>query len=284
MASHAVLRLTLAAGCPRLADQFTIMLARDDEKLGSGIGRFCIVIACVCLLHATRAVPQTVNASAPRAVSATAPRAPNAGSPRAVSAAAPHVSGVAVNATAAAVPRAINAAVPQPAAWLAHDLVVAFRHLPKRYSCEDLQAKVTDVLLAIGARPESVFPYRCERAVGPQARSPEVHLQFSFPEMLHRDGRASANAGLSVKTVELRPGDPATLTDADCVLLRQLKGTLLTAIPVKILSYRLSCEAPGRAKPLFRLSVSAWTSASSPDSKLAAVNESSGTEQQVEHR
>jgi hypothetical protein len=171
--------------------------------------------------------------------------------------------------------------VPQAGEWRAHDLVVAFHHLPKRYSCDDLQSKVTDVLRTMGARPESVFPYRCEQALGSRARSPEVHLQFSFPEVANR---SVAETGMSVvrTTVELRPGHPSTLTDADCVLLRQLKETLLPAIPVRVLSYRMSCEAPGRAKPPFQLSVTAWAGVR-PDSELASVNASSSAPQ-AEHR
>jgi len=166
---------------------------------------------------------------------------------------------------------------PQPAAWLAYDLVVTFQHLPKRYSCDDLSSKLSDVLRAIGARPKSVFPYRCEAALGSRARSPQVHLQFSLPQLL--DGHGQEQAGLTVlrQTIELQPGHPAALTDSDCVLLRQLKQTLLPALPVKILSYRMTCEAPGRAKPLFRLSVSAW-SGSNPGSRLAAANAGSETE------
>jgi len=214
-----------------LLHQFTTMFsARDEEKLGSGTRRLCIVVACLCFIPAVRAAPQSIDTA------------------------------------------------PQPATWLAHDLVVAFHHLPKRYSCDDLRYKVRDVLRAVGARPESIFPYRCEQGLGQRARSPEVHLQFSFPEVLN--GRGPAEAGLSVvrQNIELSPGHPATLTDADCVLLRQLKETLLPAIPVKILSYRMSCEAPGRAKPPFQLSVSAWAGTRT-DSKLAAVNASSGTHQ-----
>jgi len=173
-------------------------------------------------------------------------------------------------------------AVPQAGEWRAHDLVVAFHHLPKRYSCDDLRSKVTDVLRTMGARPESVFPYRCEQALGSRARSPEVHLQFSFPEVIN--GREGAETGMSVvrTTVELRPGHPATLTDSDCVLLRQLKETLLAAMPVRVLSYRMSCEAPGQAKPPFQLSLTAWAGVRS-DSKLASVNTSSSAPQ-GEHR
>jgi hypothetical protein len=166
---------------------------------------------------------------------------------------------------------------PQPAAWLAYDLVLTLQHLPKRYSCDDLRYKVNDVLLAIGARPKSIFPYRCEAALGSRARSPQVHLQFSFPEVLNGQ-HGQPESGLSVvrRTIELRPGRPATLTDSDCVLLRQLKERLLPAIPVRVVSYRMSCEAPGRAKPPFQLSVSAWTG-SNPSSRLAAVSPTSGT-------
>lgn len=51
---------------------------------------------------------------------------------------------------------------------------------------------------------------------------------------------------------------PPSLGGSDCELLREIKGALLAVLPVQIVSYRLACEAPGRALPPFRISVSAW--------------------------
>lgn len=164
---------------------------------------------------------------------------------------------------------ALSAPAPQSAAWIAFDLVVNLRDLPQRYSCEDLSQKFRDVLLAISARPERILAYRCEKALGQRARSPEVHVQFSLPEVLGAPGRGSADLSVMRKTIELQPGHPPSLAASDCHLLRQLEATLLAALPVKIVSYRLACEAPGRAEPPFRVSVSAWAPAET--SKLAAA-------------
>lgn len=116
------------------------------------------------------------------------------------------------------------------------------------------------MLLAIGARQENVFAYRCEQGLGTRdARSPEVHAQFSLPEVLGGEPRRkSADLSVVRKTIELQPGHPATLGASDCQLLRQIKATLLAALPVQIVSYRLACEAPGHALPPFKVSVSAW--------------------------
>src|SRR4029077_17592497 len=67
--------------------------------------------------------------------------------------------------------------VPQPGAWIPFDLVVNLQDLPKSYSCDELWYKFRDVLLAIGARPANIIAFRCEKALGARARSPQVHLQ-----------------------------------------------------------------------------------------------------------
>ena len=158
--------------------------------------------------------------------------------------------------------------VPQPGAWTPFNLVVHLQDLPKFYSCDDLWYKFRDVLLAIGARPENIFAYRCETALGAH-RSPEVHMQFSLPELVHGVKRESADLSVVRKAIELQPGHPPTLDISDCNLLRQIKGALLAALPVQVVSYRLACEVPGSAKPPFKMSVSAWAPAET--SKLAAA-------------
>lgn len=163
---------------------------------------------------------------------------------------------------------ALDAATRRAAAWVAFDLVVDLRNLPRRYSCEDISQKTRDVLLAVGAHPEYVLTHRCEQALGTQSRSPEVHVRFSLLEAL--DEPRERTSGLSVvrKTVELQPGHPPSLGASDCQLLREIKGALLAVLPVQIVNYRLACEAPGRALPPFRISVSAWTPVQT--SRLAA--------------
>ncbi len=159
---------------------------------------------------------------------------------------------------AAIVPAAAEDATRRAGAWVAFDLVVNLRSLPRRYSCEDISQKMRDVLLAVGAHPENVFAYRCEQGLGTQSRSPEVHLRFSLPEALGESRGRASDMSVVRKTVELQPGHPPSLGGSDCELLREIKGALLTVLPVQIVSYRLACEAPGRALPPFRISVSAW--------------------------
>jgi hypothetical protein len=166
-----------------------------------------------------------------------------------------------------------TSAAPQPAAWTAYDVVVNLRELPKRYSCDDLSYKFRDVLLAIGARPENIFAYSCEKSLGSRARSPEVHLQFALPEVVRGAQLRSADLSVVRRTIELQAGNPPALGALDCNLLRQIKAALLAALPVQVVSYRLACEAPGHAKPPFEVSVSSWAPAET--SKLAATTPAS---------
>jgi len=171
---------------------------------------------------------------------------------------------------------ATSASAPQTAAWIAFDLVLNLRDLPQRYSCEDFSQKFRDVLLAIGARVENIFAYRCEQALGRLARSPEVHAQFSLPEVLSEPGRKSTDVSVIRRTVELQPGHPPSLGTSDCILLRQIKTALLGVLPIKIVSYRLACEALGRANPPFGISVSAWAPAETSELAAAAAAASAG--------
>jgi len=169
----------------------------------------------------------------------------------------------------AAVPAATP--IPQSARWIDHDLVVHFANLPTRYSCEDLQRKSRDILEAIGARPQIIFPYECERSLGTRARSPQVHVRFWFPELVSAPPPSTTRLSVVRETVQLKPGNPPALGNSDCELLRQLKNALLSAVPLTITTYRLACAAPARfGKPPFELTVSTLATAVNSDSKLAA--------------
>ncbi len=153
------------------------------------------------------------------------------------------------------------APVGQPAIWTAHDLIVSLDHLPKLYSCDDLWYKFRDVLRAIGARPDlKILTYRCGPGLGSLAYSPEVHLHFSIPQPIAGAQTAWSDVTATPQTVRLEPGHPASINAADCELLRQMKNGLLAALPDRVVSFHLACNAPPTRLP-FSVSVQALTAA-----------------------
>ncbi len=140
----------------------------------------------------------------------------------------------------------------QQAFWVAHDLRVDLHNLPRRYSCDDLQHKFRDVLLALGARPDlRVLTERCELG----SRSPSVRLQFSSPELVDRVPKRGMAVDAAAVVVRLEPGHPASLYAADCELVRQIKDRLVASMSQRAMSFNLACSAPPSGRARFNLSV-----------------------------
>jgi hypothetical protein len=165
-----------------------------------------------------------------------------------------------LSSTRAATPRPPNT----PAVWIAYNMTVDLHDMPKRYGCEDLRDKFRDMLLSIGARQDlKVVPFRCYEW------SPGVHLQFSLPEVVpdrllrYPDSQAGSEA------VRIEPGRPRSLDAGDCALMRQVKDTLFAALPVRVVSYRLTCLAPPSRPPAFRMSLQALTATSRSSEQVA---------------
>jgi len=138
----------------------------------------------------------------------------------------------------------------QPAFWAPHNIIVDLENLPKRYGCDDLWYRFHDVLLSIGARSDTqIVPYHCN------SRSPRVHLQFSLPKTLSGPEVKYASLQATTETIRLEAGEPRSLDASDCDLLRQIKTTLLPALPVRVLSYRLTCVAPSSSRRRFYVSL-----------------------------
>ena len=161
--------------------------------------------------------------------------------------------------------RAVAGAAPtKPAVWFAHDMIVDLQDLPRRYSCDDLWYRFRDVLLSIGARQDmQIFPYQCN------TRSPRVHLQFSLPKTVSGAEVKYASLQAGSETIRLEPGRPRSLAASDCALLQQIKDTLLPALPVRVVSYRLTCAAPNSSHRRFYLSVQALSPASQSPRQVA---------------
>jgi hypothetical protein len=159
---------------------------------------------------------------------------------------------------------ATPAQVTQEAVWNVHDLTVHLNHLPKPYSCDELWYKFHDVLLALGARPDvTIATFRCGSGLGQLAYSPEVRLRFSLPQPVSSTPDRWADVKVQQHTVRLEPGHPASLNASDCELLRQMKNSLLAALPNRIVSFRLACEAPPTRWP-FNVSLETVTPSGQP--------------------
>ena len=148
----------------------------------------------------------------------------------------------------------------QPAAWIARDVSIDLRNLPKSYSCADLWQKFHDVLLVLGARPDlKILTARCEQA----SRSPIVHLQFSLPKFVAGTATRATGIDAAAVTVRMEPGHPASLSDGDCELMRQIKDRLLAPLSLHVVSYNMACTAPPSWRGSFNMSVQTVQPASS---------------------
>lgn len=147
----------------------------------------------------------------------------------------------------------------RPAQWRTYDLLIDLQQLPRSYSCTQLWYKLRDVLLELGARRYMLIePYACAAPGKPAALSPRVHLKFQLPFALTGADTRYAQFTSLPKTIRLAPGAPASLQGDDCALMDQLRGALLTAIPVRVSSATFRCASPS---PAFAITVAAAVAA-----------------------
>jgi hypothetical protein len=154
------------------------------------------------------------------------------------------------------------------AAWRRHDVTVTLRHLPERYSCEDLQHKFHDLLLALGARGDPrIVVDPCGKRSGGLAHSREVHLQF---ELLAQAQPRFARVQAEARTIRFSPGYPPSLGETDCELMQQIKDELFPETVDRIVSFDLACAAPRPGRWPFSVTVQTLTP--SDGSSRAAVD------------
>jgi hypothetical protein len=137
-------------------------------------------------------------------------------------------------------PPAATASSGLPAIWQQYDILVHLIALPQRYSCDELWSKFRAVLVRLGAgEVEQITPEDCA------THSPSVHVRFVLP---HQDMAAQfrdINAAMS--TVDLGPDNPMQLQESDCRLVQQMEESLLTDLPIKVVSARFDCD-PGAVR------------------------------------
>ena len=144
----------------------------------------------------------------------------------------------------------------QPAIWRTYDLVVDLDHLSRTYTCDQLWYVFHGILLRLGVPIASlnVLPYRCSRTASGDLRSPRVQVSFRMPAVVHGAAVKWAQLSAVQRLIVIRPGEPKRLQPGDCWLLRQIRETLLTSLPVKVVQGELHCA---RGAP-FGLTVRTW--------------------------
>lgn len=146
---------------------------------------------------------------------------------------------------------AVAPAPPQPAAWMQHMVQVQLHDMPKNYSCYDLWYRFREVLQKIGARPDwKITTQGCVFSEKAQDRSPQVELQFYFPEALTAAQARYADLNAVQSTVVLEPSTAANSLDkSDCDLVKQITDALLPALPVKVLEAHVDCGSGSTKRP-----------------------------------
>lgn len=157
-------------------------------------------------------------------------------------------------------------------AGISNTAVIRLSDLPRHYSCEDLQTRLRDVLLALGAGPDmDIRASECER--GAMGYSPQVRLQFAPQSQLLGGPARVAQSDPAPRTVRLAPGPLGSWNRGDCELMRQLKDKLLPQLAVKIVAFSLSCLAPAVNSEHYRVIVQAPRPSVSPAKVAAAGTE-----------
>jgi len=124
----------------------------------------------------------------------------------------------------------------QPAIWQPYDILVHLTDLPRRYSCDELRDKFWGVLVSLGAgQIAEVLPSECA------STSPDVHVQFLLPRLVH--GAAAGDSAIEAATgiVALAPGHPSQLVASDCHLVREIRQSLVTDLPLKVKEAQFAC-------------------------------------------
>lgn len=136
-----------------------------------------------------------------------------------------------------------------PAYWAQHDEIDELDDLPHPYRCDDLYFKYRDVLLRLGAQPGmKIYAYGCSRAGRPASGTPRVDLTYAVPREMPVTGPHSVGLNAARATVKLAPGEPKSLTPDDCVLLNDMRQTVLSSFANSMNASSLHCSAARTSK------------------------------------
>jgi hypothetical protein len=120
----------------------------------------------------------------------------------------------------------------------AHNEIDYLDNLPRSYSCNELYYKFRDVLLTLGARPGmQIHAYGCTGIGEATAKqTPHVELTYEVPKAAPPGTLSKSTFKAVVKTVEVGPGTPKSITSADCVLLDDMRQSVIKSLARDVIS------------------------------------------------
>jgi hypothetical protein len=155
-------------------------------------------------------------------------------------------------------PLAASGAEPAQAAyWAQHDEIDYLDNLPRLYGCDELYYKYRDVLLRLGARPGmKIYAYGCVHDGGVAAKvRPHVNLTYEVPKALPPAVTGQSAFSTKLVIVHLRPGHPKSLDSGDCILVQDMRDTVLASFSSHVDTGGPNCSATHSARRQFDLTV-----------------------------
>lgn len=153
---------------------------------------------------------------------------------------------------------AIPATPVSPVRWVSHSEVDYLDNLPHRYGCEALAQKFRGVLLSVGARPDmQISAYGCGGRPYRQDRATHVDIHYAVPELLPQNLNLDSPTQAVPSTIRLRPGMPKSLDPGDCVLLEDMRQTVLSSFAKAFKPEQIHCGSSMSAPSDFALDVQA---------------------------
>jgi len=135
----------------------------------------------------------------------------------------------------------------QTARWVPRELHFTYSGFTTHFSCEGLEARVKEILLQLGARPDlSVHQYGCTQAAGVPSPFPSVEAKFSVLEPVAageapNGGTTGALVSAQWQTVQLKL-DPSPLAESGlCELIDQVKVRILPLFATRNVDYMQHC-------------------------------------------
>ena len=127
------------------------------------------------------------------------------------------------------------------AQWQAQTLKFTYTGITTLYTCDGLEAKVRDILLALGARKDAtVRATGCD--AGRNLPSRFAWVEAKFNSLAPGSDANAAGAVRSVwSTVEILPNRPSYMGAGDCELMEQMRDALPKGFSMRKVQYRTSC-------------------------------------------
>ena len=145
---------------------------------------------------------------------------------------------------AAAMPTTATPATTGNAAlWREQTMKFTYDGITTLYTCDGLEGKVRDILLAFGARKDlKVRATGCDRGSNLPSRFAWVEANYSY---LAPGSEAEVAGAGAVKTnwspVEIAPNRPSFMGAGECELVEQMRDALAKGFTLRNVQYRTSC-------------------------------------------